>query len=253
MTFDSGGRPRTSIVIPCYNEVERLRPEAFLDFAGAHPEISFLFVNDGSTDATARVLRELAAKMPGRLEVLELPKNAGKGEAVRQGLLRAFANDLQYVGYWDADLATPLAAILSFVALLDERPGLVMVMGARVQLLGRRIVRRWTRHYLGRVFATAASMTLRLPCYDTQCGAKLFRTTDVVRGVFNKPFISRWIFDVEIIARLVVDGAVDGRAGIYEFPLVQWEDAPGSKIGLSAWWVALKDLWWIRSEYYFRD
>lgn len=252
MTSDSGGSPRTRIVIPCYNEVNRLSPGAFLDFAGAHPEISFLFVNDGSTDATGRVLGEMAATMPGRLEVLELPRNAGKGEAVRQGILRAFSSDVQYVGYWDADLATPLDAIPSFVALVDERPGVVMVMGARVQLLGRRIVRKWTRHYLGRVFATAASMTLQLPCYDTQCGAKLFRAANVVKDAFREPFISRWIFDVEIIARLVVDGGVDGRTGIYEFPLVRWEDAPGSKIGPSAWWIALKDLWWIRSEY-FRD
>src|SRR5205085_10952421 len=132
-----------------------------------HPGISFLLVNDGSTDATARVLREIAEKMPRRLEVLDLPSNAGKGEAVRQGMLRLRATDAQYVGYWDADLATPLDAIPSFVALLDERPGVVMVMGARVQLLGRRIVRKWPRHYLGRVFATGASMTLRLPCYDT--------------------------------------------------------------------------------------
>jgi hypothetical protein len=86
-------------------------------------------------------------------------------------------------------------------------------------------------------------MTLRLPCYDTQCGAKLFRATDVVRDAFREPFISRWIFDVEIIARLVVDGDVDGRSGIYEFPLVRWEDAPGSKIGPSTWWIALLDLW----------
>jgi glycosyltransferase involved in cell wall biosynthesis len=138
VTFDTGGRPRTRIVIPCYNEVARLKPDAFLDFAGEHPNISFLFVNDGSTDETARVLRELAMKLPGRLEVQELSRNAGKGEAVRQGMLHALATDAQYVGYWDADLATPLDAILSFVALLDERPGVGMVMGARVQLLGRR-------------------------------------------------------------------------------------------------------------------
>ena len=241
------------LVVPCYNEERRLDVAAVERFLCDTPAVSMCFVNDGSADKTGEMLAALAARWPERVLAFDMPVNGGKAEAVRQGMLKAHAwRPVAFIGYWDADLATPLDAILSFVDVLDERSRVVLVMGARVQLLGRRIVRKRTRHYLGRAFATAASMTLRLPCYDTQCGAKLFRATDVVRDAFREPFISRWIFDVEIIARLVVDGSVDGRSGIYEFPLVRWEDAPGSKIGPSTWWIALLDLWRIRSEYFGR-
>ena len=115
---------RTTIVIPCFNEAERLDVEAFRSYAAAHPEVRFLFVDDGSTDDTAAVLQALAETDPRAFGVLVLDRNGGKGEAVRRGFLHVFDNAPEYAGFWDADLATPLAAIGEFRELLDHRPGL---------------------------------------------------------------------------------------------------------------------------------
>ncbi len=138
------------------------------------------------------------------------------------------------MGYWDADLATPLAAIRTFCSILDFRPDIDMVFGARVCLHGRAVTRKPIRHYLGRAFATAASLALGVHFYDTQCGAKLFRATPEVKAFFEKPFRSRWIFDVEIVARAIAARRGTGRPAIeqaiYEFPLHEWNDVAGSKL-----------------------
>jgi dolichyl-phosphate beta-glucosyltransferase len=224
----------TIIVIPCYNEAHRLPIHAFKAFAWAGHSCRFLFINDGSTDDTAHVLTSLHDDDPKHYALCNLPRNVGKAEAVRTGVLLAFAAGPEYIGYWDADLATPLEAIPTFCTLLDTRPDLEMVFGARVRLLGRAIERSALRHYLGRIFATAASMTLGLAIYDTQCGAKLFRASAAMQALFQEPFLTRWLFDVEILARLI-----RARRGtrlpqvediIYEFPLHEWHDVAGSKV-----------------------
>jgi dolichyl-phosphate beta-glucosyltransferase len=230
----------TIVVIPCYNEADRLDVAAFEDFARTRSNARLLFVDDGSTDATAAVLARLADAHPRRLLVRGLPHNRGKAEAVRQGLLEAFAYGPTYVGYWDADLATPLPAIAALRSVLEQKPDRHVVMGSRVALLGRRIERSAVRHYLGRVFATAASLVLRLPVYDTQCGAKMFRVSAAVRAVFAEPFLSRWIFDVEILARLPAQfGAADV---VYEQPLDRWVDVAGSKLRPRHFLLAAGDL-----------
>src|SRR5262249_318687 len=151
---------------------------------------------DGSTDGTRELLDDLCCSNPGRFATCSLPENVGKAEAVRQGLLRAFEADPDYVGYWDADLSTPLDAILAFCSILDSRRDIAVVFGARVSLLGRSVKRDLLRHYLGRVFATAASLALGIGFYDTQCGAKVFRATHEIMSLFRSPFSTRWIFDV---------------------------------------------------------
>jgi dolichyl-phosphate beta-glucosyltransferase len=156
------------VVVPCYNEAGRLQPGRFSEFLAEEQQIHFLFVNDGSQDATLSILEALRARHPDRIEVLDQRVNGGKAEAVRSGMLHAIASGRNTVtGFWDADLATPLYVIPRLLAKLREEPELEMIFGSRVRLLGHAIHRKTIRHYLGRCFATAVSTVLGLPVYDT--------------------------------------------------------------------------------------
>lgn len=240
-----------AIVVPCYNEVHRLRSDAFESFLRTHKDIHFLFVNDGSTDDSSSVLSRLKEFDPDRVALLSFETNVGKAEAVRVGMLTAMAEDPAILGFWDADLATPLEAIDDFLYVMRRRPELEIVMGARVQLLGRRIRRRAARHYLGRVFATVVSIALGIPVYDTQCGAKLFRVGPELRSVLAEPFLSRWVFDVELLARFKAQrrgfAALPLDQAIYELSLNEWDDVRGSKLRLRDFLRAgpeISRIWW---------
>ena len=223
-----------TIVVPCYNEAQRLKPERFIDFIESGQRIHFLFVNDGSTDATPAILENLHQRCPEWIEWLDVQPNGGKAEAVRAGMLQVIHRaPTRFVGFWDGDLATPLDAIPHLLNKLRMTPGLEMVFGARVRLLGRAVHRRASRHYLGRCFATVASIVLRLPIYDTQCGAKVFRVTPALTQVLADRFLTSWVFDVEILARFVAHHRGNPRVLreiIFEYPLHQWEDVAGSRV-----------------------
>ena len=223
---------KTRIVVPCYNESQRLSPQAFLLALEENPQLSFLFVDDGSSDGTQSILSAMEKQNPAQVEILSLVKNSGKAEAVRRGMLKAMEGPFDNVGYWDADLATPLHVIRDFCALLDTGDTHA-VIGSRVCLLGRKIERKVTRHYLGRAFATCASLLLKIRIYDTQCGAKIFRNSTTLRGVFSAPFKVKWTFDVEMFARFsLIQGcpAEEVSSKWFEYPLLEWVDVKGSKI-----------------------
>jgi dolichyl-phosphate beta-glucosyltransferase len=241
------------IVVPCYNEELRLPVQQFERFLGGS-EVRFVFVDDGSRDKTLDRLESLRAGHQDRVFVLRSPANQGKAEAVRMGLnfaLGTLGEDqlgekqgAAYAGFWDADLATPLDAIPQFMAIFAARPDLDMVFGSRVKLLGRHVRRQTSRHYLGRVFATVVSLLLRLPIYDTQCGAKIFRIRPQTSGLIAERFRTRWVFDVEILARYIRQKGSPTTAAqrIYEFPLDTWEDVGGSKVKPFDFFVALRDV-----------
>jgi len=235
---------RLTVVIPCNNEAARLDAAPLLAFVDSHADASLLLVDDGSTDATAAVLDRLVAERPGRIRALSLTPNGGKAEAVRRGLRDALAGGAEIVGYLDADLSTPPAEIDDLLAAL-ARPGVQVAIGARVGMLGYDIDRSAVRHYLGRVFATAASIILRARVYDTQCGAKLFRAGPALSEALSTAFLSRWAFDVELLGRLLI-GTPGAPAlpldAIVEVPLPVWHDVKGSKLGLTGMAQTLRDL-----------
>ena len=219
----------TVIVVPCYNEARRLNAGAFAEALAASASLSFVFVNDGSTDATLECLQALQLSNPLRITVVDLPRNGGKAEAVRQGLIAASRSGAALIGYWDADLATPLDAIADFERVMTRYDDINVAYGARRQLLGHRINRTVGRRAVSRICAGLARLAVGLPISDTQCGAKLLRNTPLLQQAIAQPFTAGWLFDVELFSRLAATLPAAGRA-FYEMPLAEWHEIPGSKV-----------------------
>ena len=214
------------IIIPCFNEEKRLNAEKYINFSNSHP-VSFFFVNDGSSDNTSNKIDYIISKTKNNLK-LNLSRNVGKAECVRLAMLEAskkYQADL--FGYWDADLATPLREINQFISICKSR-NCIMIFGSRFKNLGNKIERKFLRHYLGRIIATMASFLLGLGVYDTQCGAKIFKKEYIIK-IFEKPFYTKWLFDIEIFFRLK---DVMKNNKFHEKNLDEWIDVKGSKLTL---------------------
>lgn len=232
----TAARPALSpvtIVIPCYNEAARLDVTAFQSYLDCQAGVSFLFVDDGSRDDTLACLAKLQATRPDRIKVMSLSHNSGKAEAVRQGLIYATDSGAQLVGYWDADLATPLDAIDDFVRVANKFHDVSVVFGSRRVLLGHRIKRTLKRRLVSRLCAVLARQAIRLPLGDTQCGAKLLRNSHDLRAALAAPFTAGWLFDVELFARLSARMPTS-EFTFYEQPLCEWDEIPGSKVSGTA-------------------
>lgn len=233
----------TTVVVPCFNEEHRIAERDFLQIARL-PRMRLLFVDDGSTDATGTILERIADSSES-VEVFALDSNLGKAEAVRRGLLVAVRKGASVVGYYDADLATPPSELLRLARTMDAHSDLAAVLGCRVARMGSSIKRSLTRHYVGRIYATLASLALGTTVYDTQCGAKLFRVTPSLIAALAEPFRSAWSFDVELLGRLLQgtgNAPPVGATSFLEVPLDSWRDVDGSKMSFGQAFQAFMDL-----------
>lgn len=232
---------KIAVVIPCFNEEARL-DLGRLDELFERENLIVILVDDGSTDRTRTKLEAYVREHPTRASVLCLATNSGKAEAVRRGLLSGLSAGASYVGYLDADLATPPKEMLVVV---EEalRTGASVAMASRILLLGRHVERSALRHYLGRIFATGASLALRINVYDTQCGAKVLKDTPALRFALSVPFRSHWAFDVELIKRMLLcpEAPLEPQE-LLEVPLNVWQDRAGSKLTPQAMLKAGLDL-----------
>lgn len=244
---------KAAVIIPCYNEENSLEIEKFNIFLEHNPDVFLLFVNDGSKDNTIVTLKKIEDNNLNA-GTLSFEINKGKAEAVRQGIIhlsKYFRGE--FVGYFDADLSTPLETIKHFIKILESPNNKYqMVIGSRVNRLGATIKRKRTRHYLGRILATVVSVILHLSIYDSQCGAKVI-DRELATLVFNKPFISKWLFDIELLSRLILTcGYNNAKLSIYEYPLEYWSDTGVSKIKFKDFLLFPFDLIRIHFVYYKR-
>lgn len=243
---------KVCIIIPFYNEASRVDRNAFAAFLSQHQDYAMLLVDDGSTDQTLSVLKELQQLFPQQIDVFSLNQNSGKAEAVRQGILQALNwQNFDILGYMDADLATPLEEAPYLVSHFSQSKH-QLVIGSRVQLFGWNIKRSLKRHYFGRIFATYVSLIFKLDIYDTQCGAKFFRN-EIASDLFTSEFVSRWFFDIELFLRLRKEmGPELFQQSLLEVPLHHWTEKGESKLKLDDFLNTPFELHRIKNRYQSR-
>ena len=220
------------VVIPCYNEEDRLSSKEFQDFAHKNLGYHLCFVNDGSTDGTLEMLEQLRKGNEETISIYNCEKNGGKAEAVRQGVLH-LSQDSQfdYIGYLDADLSTDFRDFDELVRTI-ENSEFKIVSGSRISRMGADITKESARKIISMTINLIIQKILGMPFKDTQCGAKIM-DREIVSNMFNKKFITRWLFDVEIFMRMrKFYGKENVQQLICEQPLKRWIHADGSKLSM---------------------
>jgi len=238
-------------VIPCYNEGNRLPLSEFFSFMKEYPSNTICFVNDGSTDDTLEILNQIKSQNQECIHILSNTENIGKAESVRKGILYCSNNiNYSYIAYLDADLSTPFKECIRLSGYIKE--DIEFCFGSRIMIIGAKIERKYSRHFAGRIIAAFISNILELKVYDTQCGCKVF-TKELSLLLFEEPFISRWLFDVELFARKInLYGKDQALKKMLEIPLKKWINKNDSKVKIKYFFQLWIDLFLIRKKYKIR-
>jgi dolichyl-phosphate beta-glucosyltransferase len=196
MSSDHGKRADVSLVIPAFNEEARLGQTLgrILAFLRSQPDTyELIVVDDGSRDRTAELARAYAAAWDG-IRVHRLPRNRGKGAAVRHGMLAAHG---ELVFFSDADLSVPIEALPTFLQSLEN--GGDVAIGSR-QKRGAviEVHQPLARELLGKAYSRLARGVLGTAVSDFTCGFKGFRGA-VARDLFTRQRLAGWSFDAEIL------------------------------------------------------
>ena len=213
--------PTYSIIIPAYNESQRIAATlekvlAYIAKMGWAAEV--IVVNDGSRDSTAEIVRDWMRRNP-IVRLVENPRNRGKGYSVRHGMMEAAGEVLLFT---DADLSSPIYEAEKLIAAIQQ--GADIAIGSRWLRADLQTERQpLYRQFFGRVFNLLLRIVLGLRFKDTQCGLKAF-TARAAQSIFPRQRIERWGFDPEILF-------LANKAGMLTAELpVEWAHDEGSKI-----------------------
>lgn len=190
------------IVVPCFNEENRIPMKSFGDYCDQNSNFYFLFSDDGSTDHTKHLLNQAISQRPRQFLMIHSPVNKGKATAVRNGILH-LKNKVpcDYYGFLDADLAIPLSQLNTMQNTITENPGCDLLVSKRNYSIIP--ASSSVRSTLSRVYNRFINMVLPFRFYfkDVQCGCKMIKAP-YVEYIFASEFLSKWLFDAEIIFRL---------------------------------------------------
>jgi glycosyltransferase involved in cell wall biosynthesis len=222
------------LVIPCFNEGKRFPIHYWKDLISSHPNIFWLFIDDGSTDNTFELLLNLS-HLFGNCKTISLPQNIGKGNAIREGFIFGLKEigHYKYAAYLDCDGAFDRHNVSNFLTNyeveLEFNPRKYdLIIGSRIAMAGYEIQRDFFRHLISRILITIVCWGWDKAPYDTQSGFKIFKASDLFFTSIKDEFVTRWFFDIELMLRLINRSNGDFR--MKEIPVVRWKDIRGSHI-----------------------
>jgi dolichyl-phosphate beta-glucosyltransferase len=248
------------IVVPVYNEDQRLNFHYFSSIA-ALPNVSLVFVDDASTDSSLELIKAFSDG-ERNVSFLSLGENVGKANAIRSGWIH-LQNSLScdFLGFLDADGAFCLEDVrnltnkvlgpqtdIRFVESMKGAEFPNAYWSSRIGLSGRHINRSRSRYILGRILANLIRVFHKGLPWDTQSGFKIFRNEEVFISSIQPHFKCRWLFDIELLLRM---RRKESRYIVWEEPLFQWEDVPGSKVSLKGYLQIIKDFFYLLTRFKF--
>lgn len=235
---------KVAIIIPCYNESKRLDLNK-IDHLILNSSIDVYFANDGSNDNTVEIINNLVTTHQERCFLIDFKENSGKATTIFKAINQINSyHQYDFIGYFDADFSTPSYELIRMIASLESNQ-YDLIFGSRVLLLNARINRKWQRHIIGRVIITLLNLKFKLGVYDTQCGAKIF-SKNLIDTAFSIPFYTSWLFDVEVFIRLKRENSL---LNSFEFPLKEWRDVEGSKLGWRTGFKIINELLLLNKNY----
>jgi glycosyltransferase involved in cell wall biosynthesis len=228
---------KIAIVIPCYNEEERLKKSSILELIENELDVHVFLCDDGSSDKTLEIITELSANYP-KINVIHFEENEGKAHTIYKSFQKVIQTEAYtHFGFLDADFSTESDEFLEMYRKLlssDKK----YIFASRILTLNTEIKRKTYRHIIGRIIITFINLFFHLGIYDTQCGAKIF-SREILNEFINERFKTNWLFDIEIFIRLSKKNLLN--TGI-EHPLKKWRDVNGSKIKKIDFLFILKDI-----------
>lgn len=217
------------LIVPCYNEEKRFNIAYWNKIIHELVVVDFLFVDDGSSDNTFMKIQELTTLTNCYSQRCET--NSGKGKTLNNAFSSAVDENYEIIGFIDSDGAFKLDDIKRIINLAEQlifNKEFEAVFSSRINLAGRNIMRKKSRHYISRAIYTIINLITKIPLYDTQSGFKLYKNSLEWKKVFKEEFKTRWFFDLESIIFFSKVHRRDPR--VWEEPLGCWIEIPNSKV-----------------------
>ncbi len=218
---------RIVIIIPCFNEAERLDLSYFNKLSRIQ-DTTWVFVDDGSIDSTSKILKNYSKKK--NIVYTKINHNVGKSNAIAYGMNYASSKimNIGWIGFLDSDGAFATSDVESIIKMTSSFKKYDALYSSRVKMAGRDIKRNNARHIIARLTTSLFGLVWEDIPYDTQSGFKLYRYSDNFVLTIIKPFRTKWFFDVELSIRL--SKYKKKNINVWEEPVLSWVDVPGSKI-----------------------
>lgn len=226
-----------AVVIPCYNEEQRIQSSKFVSLVTNY-NCHLFFVDDGSLDGTVGKIMSLPIPKSS-FHLVSLESNVGKAEAILQGISHALRNGYDYVGLYDADGAINPKDLGFAFSLIETNEDVSVVSGARILLAGNEVTRKPNRRWAGRIIATVVSLMLKIQIYDPQSPCKVYKASEL-KKLSGLQLRTRWFVDAELL--FAIKCLPPTKKWLLEFPVTNWEDVDGSNISLKSVRVVLRDL-----------